>query len=353
MASIKLKSIKKSYDGKTNVMENLNLQIKDGEFLVLVGPSGCGKSTLLRMIAGLEDITGGEIFIDDNLVNDEAPKDRDIAMVFQNYALYPHMSVYDNLSLGLKLRKFSKEEIKQRVNEAAAILGLDEYLNRKPKELSGGQKQRVAVGRAMVRKPKVFLFDEPLSNLDAKLRTQMRSELLRLHKRLKTTIVYVTHDQTEAMTMADRIVVLDKGEIQQFDTPINLYNNPVNKFVAGFIGSPAMNFINGIMLKEDRYSFLSDKGWEITLSNLSKDFAHKANAVLGIRPEHMEIVSNEELSDFEAEVELIEMMGKESYVYLKYGEGKLIVRIDSNLRIELGEKVFIRIDKQQTHIFSN
>lgn len=353
MASIKLKNIKKSYDVKTNVIGNLNLEILDGEFLVLVGPSGCGKSTLLRMIAGLEDITGGEIYIDDNFVNDEAPKDRDIAMVFQNYALYPHMSVYDNLSLGLRLRKFSKKEINERVNEAAIILGLEEYLNRKPKELSGGQKQRVAVGRAMVRKPKVFLFDEPLSNLDAKLRTQMRSELLRLHKRLNTTMVYVTHDQTEAMTMADRIVVLDKGDIQQLDTPINLYNNPANKFVAGFIGSPSMNFIDGIILKDDVYSFLSDKGWEIKLPHINKDFRNKTNVVLGIRPEHMEIISNEEFADFEAEVELIEMMGKESYVYLKYGDGKLIVRIDSNLKIELGQKVFIKIDQHQTHIFSN
>ena len=353
MASIKLSDIKKSYDGKTNVIENLNLEIRDGEFLVLVGPSGCGKSTILRMIAGLEDITGGEISIDENLVNDVAPKDRDIAMVFQNYALYPHMSVFDNISLGLKLRKFSKKEINDRVNEAASILGLEEYLNRKPRELSGGQKQRVAVGRAMVRKPKVFLFDEPLSNLDAKLRTQMRSELLMLHKRLNTTMVYVTHDQTEAMTMADRIVVLDKGYIQQFDTPINLYNNPANKFVAGFIGSPAMNFINGTILKKDTHVFKSNEGWKLNLLHNEQRFDNDDKVTLGIRPEHMEIVVDEELSDFEVEVELIEMMGKESYVYLKYGTGKIILRIDSNFKVTISQKVFIKIDKKQIHLFPN
>lgn len=353
MASIKLKNITKSYDGKNNVIENLNLDIKDGEFLVLVGPSGCGKSTLLRMIAGLEDITGGEIYIDESMVNDEAPKDRDIAMVFQNYALYPHMSVNENLSLGLKLRKFKKDEINERVSEAAAILGIEDYLERKPKELSGGQKQRVAVGRAMVRKPKVFLFDEPLSNLDAKLRTQMRSELLRLHKQLKTTMVYVTHDQTEAMTMADRIVVLDKGIIQQFDTPINLYMNPNNKFVAGFIGSPSMNFINGKFINDGKPRFICSEGWQMLLEGKENDLRNDEDITIGIRPEHIEITPDDNDALFAAEVELIEMMGKESYIYTKHGEDRLIIRTESNLNIELGKKVFVKIDLEYIHVFHN
>ncbi|MDP2036580.1 MAG: sn-glycerol-3-phosphate ABC transporter ATP-binding protein UgpC, partial [Ignavibacteria bacterium] len=241
MAEVILKNVGKVYEGKNRAVQSVNLEINDKEFVVLVGPSGCGKSTTLRMVAGLEEITEGEIYIDGKLVNDVPPKDRDIAMVFQNYALYPHMTVFENMAFGLKLRKFPKEKINERVNEAAKILSIEPLLNRKPKQLSGGQRQRVAVGRAIVRKPKVFLFDEPLSNLDAKLRVQMRTELARLHHQLETTVIYVTHDQTEAMTLGNRIVVMKDGIVQQVDSPLNLYNNPVNQFVAGFIGSPAMN----------------------------------------------------------------------------------------------------------------
>ena len=245
MAEVQLKNVSKVYEGGNVAVKEINIDVKDREFVVLVGPSGCGKSTTLRMIAGLEDISKGELFIDGKLVNDVAPRDRDIAMVFQNYALYPHMTVFENMAFGLKLRKLDKREIKIRVNDAAKILGIEEYLDRKPKALSGGQRQRVAVGRAIVRKPKVFLFDEPLSNLDAKLRVQMRTQISKLHHSLNATMIYVTHDQTEAMTMGDRIVIMKDGGIHQVDTPLNLYNLPVNKFVAGFIGSPSMNFIEG------------------------------------------------------------------------------------------------------------
>ncbi len=355
MASITIKNVDKSYDGKAKVIENLSLDIIDKEFLVLVGPSGCGKSTLLRMIAGLEEITDGEIYIDTELVNNVPPKNRNIAMVFQNYALYPHMSVYDNLGFGLKLRKFSKEEIKVRVHEAAKTLGLEEYLERKPKHLSGGQKQRVAVGRALVRQPKVFLFDEPLSNLDAKLRTQMRTELLRLHSILKTTMVYVTHDQTEAMTMADRIVVLDKGEIQQIDTPINLYNNPANRFVAEFIGSPSMNFIEGNLSEGN--TFVSEHvnfkvGVPASRIKGTDTLAGK-NAALGIRPEHFTVTGTKEESSVEGIVELIEVMGKESFLYVKTNSGKLIVRVESSLNFEIDQKVNLKPDINHTHIFPN
>lgn len=347
MSAIKINNIRKSYDGKVDIIEKLDLEIKNGEFLVLVGPSGCGKSTLLRMIAGLEEITDGEIFIDDALVNDVAPKDRDIAMVFQNYALYPHMSVYQNLAFGLKLRKYPKNEIEKRVKEASAVLGLDEYLSKKPRQLSGGQKQRVAVGRALVRKPKVFLFDEPLSNLDAKLRTQMRTELLRLHQQVKTTMIYVTHDQTEAMTMADRIVVLKDGEIQQIDTPINLYNKPVNKFVAGFIGSPAMNFMEG-EIKDN--CFISKENISINLNDKKED---SKSVCLGIRPEHITIIENESKPDLEAVVELVELMGKESYLYMKSGEYRFILRINSELNIKIGEILKLKFNEEQIHIFDN
>ena len=249
MASVRLTNVKKVYEGGVIAVHEMSLDVKEKEFVVLVGPSGCGKSTTLRMIAGLEEVTSGEVFIDDKLVNDVPPKDRDIAMVFQNYALYPHMSVYENMAFGLKLRKFPKKEIDERVREAAAILGIEEYLDRKPKALSGGQRQRVAVGRAIVRKPKVFLFDEPLSNLDAKLRVQMRTEISKLHHRLGATMIYVTHDQTEAMTMGDKIVLMKDGFVQQIDAPLDIYARPNNKFVAGFIGSPAMNFLDGSIEK--------------------------------------------------------------------------------------------------------
>src|SRR5699024_7120042 len=275
MAELKLDNIKKVFDKDVVAVNDFNLDIADEEFVVFVGPSGCGKSTTLRMIAGLEEITSGELYIDDRKMNDVAPKDRDIAMVFQNYALYPHMSVYDNMAFGLKLRKFKKDDIQKRVNNAAKILGLDSFLDRKPKALSGGQRQRVALGRAIVRDPKVFLMDEPLSNLDAKLRVQMRAEIQQLHQRLQTTMIYVTHDQTEAMTMATRLVVMKDGLIQQIGTPKAVYNNPQNVFVAGFIGSPAMNFFKGVFheasfqmreiklkLPEDKIKVLKEQGYE-------------------------------------------------------------------------------------------
>ena len=263
MADITFKHVVKTYDKGNTVVPDLNLEIKDKEFVVLVGPSGCGKSTTLRMIAGLEEVSDGELYIGDRKVNDVPPKDRDIAMVFQSYALYPHMTVYKNMAFALELRKVPKDEIDKKVREAAKILGLEEYLKRKPKELSGGQRQRVALGRAMVRQPAVFLLDEPLSNLDAKLRTEMRSQIAALHKRLQTTFVYVTHDQTEAMTMGDRIVVMKDGVIQQFDTPQMLYNYPCNKFVAGFIGSPQMNFLNVVVKKEGENLFLTFGAYKI------------------------------------------------------------------------------------------
>ena len=321
MASIKIRNVGKTYDGKLKIIENMSLDINDGEFVVLVGPSGCGKSTLLR-----------------------------IAMVFQNYALYPHMSVYDNLAFSLKLRKFPKEQIKERVHEAAKMLGLEEYLERKPKHLSGGQKQRVAVGRALVRQPKVFLFDEPLSNLDAKLRTQMRSELLRLHGILKTTMVYVTHDQTEAMTMADRIVVLDKGEIQQIDTPINLYNNPANRFVAEFIGSPSMNFIEGTI--EDNIFKSEEENFSMKISpgNIK---GNGNKIVMGIRPEHIELAEEKDESCLQGQIELIEVMGKESFIYLKTAKHKLIVRVDSAVKLEQNQTINIKPDINHLHLFSN
>ena len=328
MAQVELKNICKSYDGKAMVVDNVNINVNDKEFVVLVGPSGCGKSTTLRMIAGLEEITLGEIFIDGKLVNEIPPKDRDIAMVFQNYALYPHMTVFDNMAFGLKLRKYSKDEIKGRVEEAAAILGLEDLLKRKPKELSGGQKQRVAVGRAIVRKPKVFLFDEPLSNLDAKLRVQMRTEISKLHKKLEATMIYVTHDQTEAMTMGDKIVVMKDGFVNQIDSPITLYNKPLNKFVAGFIGSPAMNFVDGEIKNEEKNYFNSIMGglrFEIT-DKSKQTLANKVS--IGIRPEDFSISSDTKPDSIQLSVivELAEPLGNETYVYFNVDEKQLIAK---------------------------
>ncbi|MEG2082761.1 MAG: sn-glycerol-3-phosphate ABC transporter ATP-binding protein UgpC, partial [Oscillospiraceae bacterium] len=295
MASISLKGIYKIYPGDVTAVTDFNLEIEDKEFIILVGPSGCGKSTTLRMIAGLEDISKGELYIDDKLVNDVAPKDRDIAMVFQNYALYPHMSVYKNMAFGLELRKMPKDEIEKRVTEAAKILDIDHLLERRPKALSGGQRQRVALGRAMVRNPKVFLLDEPLSNLDAKLRTAMRTEITKLHKRLGTTFVYVTHDQTEAMTMGDRIVVMKDGFIQQVDTPQKLYNAPVNMFVAGFIGAPQMNFLDAtVAVENDKVSIDFAGKYKFTLPDSKvagtslKEYDGKTITV-GIRPEDIKV----------------------------------------------------------------
>ena len=357
MAQVELKNICKSYDGKSMVVDDVNIYVNDKEFVVLVGPSGCGKSTTLRMIAGLEEITKGEIYIDGKLVNEIPPKDRDIAMVFQNYALYPHMTVFDNMGFGLKLRKFTKEEIKERVLEAANILGLEDLLQRKPKELSGGQKQRVAVGRAIVRKPKVFLFDEPLSNLDAKLRVQMRTEISKLHKKLEATMIYVTHDQTEAMTMGDRIVVMKDGFVNQIDSPIHLYNNPVNNFVAGFIGSPAMNFIEGEINNDVNPSFISEKGdikFELD-NNLQKILANNKNSkvIIGIRPEDFSsnLDDNEDKINLTVNIELAEPLGNETYIYFKIDNNQLIARINIDKELKVGSQIDLKINQNKVHFF--
>ena len=307
MSSVILKNVRKSYDNNKTVINNVNLEIKDKEFVVLVGASGCGKSTLLRMIAGLEDISDGEIYIDGKKVNNIPPKDRDIAFVFQSYALYPHMTVRENIAFGLKMRKVDKAVISQKVQEAAEILNLGEYLDRKPRQLSGGQRQRVALGRAIVRNPKVFLMDEPLSNLDAKLRVQMRSEIKKLHEKLQTTFIYVTHDQTEALTMGDRIVVLNNGDIQQAGSPEDIYNNPQNTFVAGFIGSPQMNFIEG------------------------KDIGLDENILYGIRPEKM--TKSDGDIKLTVNIEISEMLGSEKIIYFSVGKQKCSARVDSDFNI--------------------
>jgi multiple sugar transport system ATP-binding protein len=334
---------------------DLNLDIADKEFVILVGPSGCGKSTTLRMIAGLEDISAGELRIGDRVVNDVAPKDRDIAMVFQNYALYPHMTVYKNIAFGLTLQKVPKDEIDRRVHEAARALDLEHLLNRKPKALSGGQRQRVALGRAMVRNPAVFLLDEPLSNLDAKLRTAMRSEISRLHKRLQTTFVYVTHDQTEAMTMGDRIVVMKDGIIQQNDTPQNLYDFPCNLFVAGFIGSPQMNFVDAV-IKEQNGAYVAEVcGSAVELParmDKSKLGAYNGKTVvLGIRPEDIEAVEGDGRKHLTAEIEIAELMGAEINLHLDCKGNKLVVRAPSTFKGREGDKAGLYLDTSKIHLF--
>lgn len=367
MASLSLKHIYKKYPGGVTAVSDFNLEIKDKEFLVFVGPSGCGKSTTLRMIAGLEEITEGELFIGDVLVNDVAPKDRDIAMVFQNYALYPHMTVFENMAFGLKLRKVSKEEIKRRVEEAAKILDINHLLDRKPKALSGGQKQRVALGRAIVRDPKVFLLDEPLSNLDAKLRASMRTELTKIHKRVGTTFIYVTHDQTEAMTMATRIVVMKDGLIQQVDTPQNLYDYPCNLFVAGFIGTPQMNFITGKLVKKDDGMFITFGNTSVKLppdkanNPALKEYIDQ-DVVMGIRPEHVHdepmYIANMPDSLMDATVDVTELMGAEIYLYLAF-EGQedatngktIIARVSSRSQSRAGDQIKVAIDAERIHIF--
>jgi len=360
MASISLKNIFKVYPGNVTAVHDFNLEIEDKEFIILVGPSGCGKSTTLRMIAGLEEITKGELFIGDKLVNDVAPKDRDIAMVFQNYALYPHMSVYKNMAFGLKLRKVPKDVIKQKVEEAAKILEIESLLERKPKALSGGQRQRVALGRAMVRDPAVFLLDEPLSNLDAKLRTSMRTEISLLHKRLGTTFVYVTHDQIEAMTMGDRIVVMKDGFIQQLDTPQNLYENPCNLFVAGFIGAPQMNFITAIVEKAgDGFAAkFGSSTLPLLPSRISPDTASKyegKEVTVGIRPENLLVASlNPDLKEaagITVNVELAELMGAETYLYGEVNGFNLIAKIPQFHNPKPGEAMDFVIDCQKIHLF--
>lgn len=323
MSNVILKNVKKTYDNNKTVINNINLHIKDKEFVVLVGASGCGKSTLLRMIAGLEEISGGEIYIGDKKVNNVAPKDRDIAFVFQSYALYPHMSVRENIAFGLKMRKVPKPEIDKKVQEAAEMLNLCDYMDCRPKQLSGGQRQRVALGRAIVRNPKVFLMDEPLSNLDAKLRVQMRSEIKKLHETLKTTFIYVTHDQTEALTMGDRIVVLDNGDIQQAGTPDQIYNNPQNTFVAGFVGSPQMNFINGKYLGLDE------------------------GITYGIRPEKM--LKPEGEIKLTVDIDISEMLGGEKNVYFNIGTQRCCAKLDADFNI--GKILELSISKADMYKF--
>jgi multiple sugar transport system ATP-binding protein len=336
-------------------VKDLDLEIVDKEFLVIVGPSGCGKTTTLRMIAGLEDISVGELKIDGQRMNEVAPKDRDIAMVFQNYALYPHMTVKQNMAFGLVLRKVPKAEIETRVAEASRILGLEEYLHRKPKELSGGQRQRVAVGRAIVRKPRVFLFDEPLSNLDAKMRVQTRGEIARLHRDLKATIVYVTHDQVEAMTLGTRIVVMNAGLVMQADTPLNLYLKPSNKFVAGFIGSPAMNFIPGSIKSENGVRFTSASGRLTHMIDASTIDSHNLvdnMAVdLGVRPEHWQLTTIDDAEAVQLTVDVIEPLGSESYIYGSNHDLRMVVRTDGNLHPEVGSMLYVKPDPAHSHLF--
>jgi multiple sugar transport system ATP-binding protein len=360
MADVELKNVTKIYEGGNVAVKDVSIRVEDKEFVVLVGPSGCGKSTILRMIAGLEDITSGDLYINGKRVNEIVPKGRDIAMVFQNYALYPHMTVFENMAFGLKLRKFDKEEIKRRVNEAANILDLEPYLERKPKALSGGQRQRVAVGRAIVRKPKVFLFDEPLSNLDAKLRVQMRAEISKLHKKLEATIIYVTHDQTEAMTMGDRIVIVKDGVIHQTDNPLNLYNCPVNKFVAGFIGSPSMNFIEGKIIQEGETRFISDGGTlSLNLSNRNdklKSFINK-KVWLGIRPEDIyyadSVMPEGNYTKLNVILEVVEPMGNEVFLYFTIEGTQFVARVPAREKPELGSKRDILFDVSKLHFFDS
>ncbi len=360
MASLSLRQIGKIYQGGVVGAKDINIEIADKEFLILVGPSGCGKSTTLRMIAGLEEISEGELYIDDKLVNDVAPKDREIAMVFQNYALYPHMSVFDNMAFGLKLRKVPKNVIKEKVEEAARILDIEHLLDRKPKALSGGQRQRVALGRAIVREPKVFLMDEPLSNLDAKLRVQMRAEIGKLHKKLGTTVIYVTHDQTEAMTMGSRIAVMKDGYLQQCDTPTNLYDEPVNTFVAGFIGSPQMNFVNATVEKSGEEVILKGNGFEITLpegkaAKADLSAYNGKEVIVGIRPEHIyddeAHISTMAGSVVDVDVELTEMMGSETYLYIKLAGISMISRVNRRSTAQAGDKIKVAIDANKIHLF--
>ena len=360
MSSISLKNITKIYPNGFQAVKDFNLDIEDKEFIIFVGPSGCGKSTTLRMIAGLEEISGGELLIDGKLMNDVEPKDRDIAMVFQNYALYPHMTVYDNMAFGLKLRKMPKAEIDQKVREAAKILDLESLLDRKPKALSGGQRQRVAMGRAIVRNPKVFLMDEPLSNLDAKLRVQMRIEISKLHERLGATIIYVTHDQTEAMTLGTRIVVMKDGVVQQIDTPNNLYNKPGNLFVAGFIGSPQMNFLNVTIEKngedliaksvEDKIAIPASKAKAL----IDGGYVGK-EVILGIRPE--DIYDSQMFIDaspnttLQAKIHVYELLGAEVYLYFDYNDTQLTARVDPRTTSKAGDTIRFALDMEHAHFF--
>ncbi|MFO7662092.1 MAG: ABC transporter ATP-binding protein [Chloroflexota bacterium] len=357
MSSVSFRHVYKRF-GDVSVIKDFNLEIADKEFMVFVGPSGCGKSTNLRMLAGLEEISDGEILIGDRVVNDVPPKDRDIAMVFQSYALYPHMSVYDNMAFGLKLRKMPKTEIDNRVKEAADILGLANLLDRKPKALSGGQRQRVAVGRAIVREPSVFLMDEPLSNLDAKLRVTARAEISKLHQRLGTTFIYVTHDQVEAMTMGDRIAVLADGILQQADTPRNLYNYPVNVFVAGFIGSPAMNFFNGTLVNEEGRLFVDTGDFRVRVPDDRKEgfgpYAGK-EVIMGVRPEHVHAPQyappSIQAEPVSTEVEVVELLGHELHLFLNSGKNSFVGTVDPRFDVHAGNTIDVVFDMSQMHLF--
>ncbi len=360
MASVKLKNIYKKYPGGVTAVNDFNLDIQDKEFIVLVGPSGCGKSTTLRMIAGLEEITSGELLIDGKLVNDIAPKDRDIAMVFQNYALYPHMTVFENMAFGLKLRKTPKGEIKKRVQEAARILEIEHLLDRSIKALSGGQRQRVALGRAIVREPKVFLMDEPLSNLDAKLRALMRTEIIKLHQRLQTTVIYVTHDQTEAMTMGSRIVVMKDGYIQQVESPQVLYEKPVNMFVAGFIGSPQMNFAVARVEQEGEAVRLRMGRWTVKLperkAKVLVEYGYvDKEVVLGVRPEHVhdEAIYLEQFNDcvVESSIDVVELLGSESLIYFTLEGTNFISRVKPRHNLYVGDTMKFAINPEKVHVF--
>lgn len=357
MAEVIFKNVYKTF-GKTTAVNDFSLNIEDGEFIVLVGPSGCGKSTTLRLIAGLEVISSGEMIIGDRLVNDIHPRDRDIAMVFQNYALYPQMTVYDNMSFSLKMRKVPKAEIDRTIKKTADLLRIDQLLDRKPGQLSGGQRQRVALGRAIVRDPQVFLFDEPLSNLDAKLRIAMRAELVELHQRLKTTIIYVTHDQLEAMTMGNRIVVMKDGLIQQVDTPDTVYDHPVNKFVGGFIGSPSMNFINCTIAQRDGDLVAKTGGFDLKIPH---QFVKKTEkylddqVTLGIRPEHLtdsaSIQNPDPKSSFSASIRVIESAGSEKLVHIRYQDDTMVARLDPHVRLRIGDVIDFTARMDSAHIF--
>ena len=357
MAGVILKDVVKRFKNTTAV-DHLDIEIQDREFAVLVGPSGCGKTTALRMIAGLEAVSGGEIYIGDRLVNEVGPKDRDIAMVFQNYALYPHMSVRENLGFGLKIRKFAKSEIERRVQEAADILGIHDLLDRRPKQLSGGQRQRVAVGRAIVRKPKVFLFDEPLSNLDAKLRVAMRAEISKLHRRLEATIIYVTHDQVEAMTMATRIFIMNRGALQQAGAPLEVYKHPANRFVAGFIGSPAMNFIDVVLVREAQADWVVADGFKVQLPEEFHDRLGPYTGlpvVFGVRPEDMaarDAAAGHGSNRLTARAEVVETLGAETFVYLSCGPHSFVARTEAPDRpLRVGQMLEVELKMDRTHLF--
>ncbi|MGH8430361.1 MAG: ABC transporter ATP-binding protein [Solimonas sp.] len=355
MAEVIVRKLNKKFD-TTHVVKDVDLHIRDKEFVVFVGPSGCGKTTTLRMIAGLEAVTSGEILINDTVVNEVPPMDRDIAMVFQNYALYPHMSVAGNMAFGLKMRKFEKSEINARIKRAAEILGIGELLHRKPRQLSGGQRQRVALGRAIVRDPKVFLFDEPLSNLDAKLRVQMRVELKKLHERLGTTAIYVTHDQVEAMTLGDRVVVMKDGVVQQVGEPLELYNSPANRFVAGFIGSPAMNFADVTLAASNGKLWAEAPGLRI---GLPEPIAHRANgrdgakATVGIRPEDIHIAGPADTPEFcfEAEIEVVEQLGSEILLDTRVGNNAFVASVDPTLHARVHDRLKLAINPNRLHLF--